>query len=149
MKSKAQIAMRKRVFSHLKIPLSIVFRFVNTWSNPKISKTIKGKAWDVSSRGLCLETEINMKDGVLEFSETEVMEKEKVLPYLVTSEKGITLAFNVPPKRKRIVITGRPIWHELASGESISRLKIGVLFTDMSGEARDIWAHYIRHAGFL
>jgi hypothetical protein len=149
MKSKVQIAVRKRVFSHLKIPLSIVFRFVSTWNNPKTSKTIKGKAWDVSSKGLCLETEINMRDGVLEFSETEVVEKEKVLPYLVLSEKDIKLAFNLPPESNRIVITGKPIWHEFASGGSISKLKIGVLFMDMPGEARDIWAHYIKHAGSL
>ena len=146
MKSKKQVFVAWRVFSHLKVPLLIDFRFMNQWNNRKRSKSIKGKAWDVSSKGLCLETEINMRDGVLEFSKTEGTEKEKVLPYLVLSEKAVTLEFNLPSSRNKTVIMGKPIWHELTSGESISKLKICVLFKDMSNEALDNWDRYINHA---
>ena len=90
-----------------------------------------------------------MRGGVLEFSETEAMEKERVLPYLVLPEKDIKLEFNLPPGRNRIVITGKPIWHQLASEGSISKLKIGVLFTDMPRESREKWAQYVKHADFL
>lgn len=146
MKSKKQIAIERRIFSHLKVPLSINFSYMSKCNNPKASKIIKGKAWDVSRKGLCLETEISMRDGVLEFSETETMEKVKVLPYLILSEKDIKLEFNLPPERDRTVITGKPIWHEFTSGRSIFKLKIGILFTDMPREALDKWARYIKHA---
>ena len=149
MKSKKQISIERRAFSHLKVPLLINFSFVSQWNNPKESKIIKGKAWDVLRKGLCLEAEIYMKDGVLEFSETEATEKVKVLPYLILSEIYITLEFDLSPERNRIVITGKPIWHELASGESISTLKIGVFFTDVSREARDKWVQYIQDSDSL
>lgn len=146
MKSKKQIFIGRRVFNHLKVPLSINFIFMSQWNNPKASKIIKGKAWDVSRTGLCLETQIDMRDGVLEFSETEATEKEKVLSYLVLSEKEIILELNLPPKGNRIVIRGKSIWHKLTSGGSISKLKIGVLFTDMPREAIGNWVRYIKHA---
>jgi len=144
MKSKQQISIERRVFSHLKVPLSIDFRFMSQWKNPRSSRIIKGKAWDVSRAGLRLETGIDMKDGVLEFSETEVEEKIRVLPYLVLSEKEIEVDLKLPSKRNEIIFTGRSIWYELASGGSISKLKIGVLFTGMTGEARDTWVRYVK-----
>lgn len=145
MKSKKQVSIERRVFSHLKVPLSINFGFMSQWKNPRSSRIIKGKAWDVSRAGLCLETEIAMRDGVLEFSETEAKEKVKVLPYLVLSEKEIKVELKLPPNRKRTVITGKSIWYELTSEGPISTLKIGVLFTDMPGEARDTWVQFIKH----
>lgn len=149
MKSKQQISIERRVFSHLKVPLSINFRFMSQWKNPRSSRIIKGKAWDVSRAGLCLETEIDMIDGVLEFSETEAREKVRVLPYLVLTKKEIKVELELPPKRNRIVITGKPVWYELASEESASKLKIGVLFTDMPRKALDTWVQYIKDADFL
>lgn len=149
MKSKKKVFIRKKVFSQLEVPLLINFSFVSQWNNPKESKIIKGKAWNVSRKGLCLEAAIYMKDGMLKFLETEATEKVKVLPYLILSEIYITLEFNLSPVRNRIIITGKPIWHELASGESISTLKIGVLFTDVSREARDKWVQYIQNSDSL
>jgi len=144
MKGKKQVFIERRIFDHLKVPLSINFRFMSQWKNPRSSRIIKGKAWDVSRTGLCLETAIEMKDGVLGFSETEAREKVRVLPYLVLTTKEIKVALKLPPKRNRIAITGKPVWYELASEESISKLKIGVLFTDMPREARDKWVRYIK-----
>lgn len=146
MKSRKRVSIERRVFSHLKIPLSINFSFMSPWKSKKAIKIIKGKAWDVSTAGLCLETAINMKDGVLEFSETEAREKVKVLPYLVLSEKEIKLELKLPPGKQGIVMTGEPIWYELASEGSISRLRVGVLFTGMPKEGQDKWAHYIRYS---
>jgi len=117
---------------------------MSQWKNPRSSRIIKGKAWDVSRAGLCLETAIEMKDGVLGFSETEVREKVRVLPYLVLTKKEIKVELELPPKRNRIVITGKPVWYALALEGSISKLKIGVLFTDMPREARDKWVRYIK-----
>jgi len=145
MKSKKRVSIERRVFSHLKDPLLVRFRFTSPWNNPKATKTIKGKAWDISRIGLCLETEIAMRDGVSEFSETEAKEKVKVLPYLVLSDKEMKVELKLRPNRKRIVVTGKSIWYELALEGSISRLKIGVLFTDMPGEARDTWVQFIKH----
>lgn len=143
MKSKKQVSIERRVFNHLKVPLSINFSFMSRGNNPKAIKTIKGKAWDVSKVGLCLETEIDMKDGVLEFSETGTKEKVKVLPYLVLSDKKIKVELKLPPGERGIVITGKPIWHELNSEGSISKLRMGVLFHDMPGETRDKWVEYM------
>ena len=148
MKSKKRVSIERRVFSHLKVPLLIDFRFMSQWNNPKTSKTIKGKAWDVSRKGLCLETEIDMRDGVLEFSETEAAEKEKVLPYLVLSEKEIELELNLPPKGNKTLVMGKPIWYEFTSGESTSRLKICVLFKGMPREVLNNWLRHIKHADF-
>ena len=117
---------------------------MSQWKNPRSSRIIKGKAWDVSRAGLCLETAIEMKDGVVGFSETEAREKVRVLPYLVLTKKEIKVELELPPKRNRIVITGKPVWYELASEGSASKLKIGVLFTDMPREARDKWVRYIK-----
>lgn len=114
MKSKMEISIERRIFSHLKDPLPVGFRFTSRWNNPKASKIIKGKVWDVSTTGVCLEAEMNVRDGVLEFSETDAREKVKVLSYLVLSEKEIKLELKLPPGEKGIVITGKPIWYELA-----------------------------------
>lgn len=145
MKGEKRISVERGVSSYLKVPLLIDFRFISRWNSPKTSKTIKGKAWDVSSKGLCLETEINMRDGVSEFSETEGAEKEKVLPYLVLSEKAVKLELNLSCGRNKTVVMGKPIWHELTSGESISKLKIRVLFKDMSRETLANWVRYIKY----
>ncbi len=117
--------------------------------NKKATKIIKGKAYDVSKAGLCLETEIHMRDGSLEFSETEAREKVRVLPYLVLSEKEIKLELKLPPEKKEIFIKGKPIWYELALEGSIFKIKIGVFFEDIPGEARNTWVQYIKHADFL
>ena len=146
MKGEKRISIERGVSSHLKVPLLIEFRFISRWNNPKTSKTIKGKAWDVSSKGLCFETEINMRDGVLEFSETEGTEKEKVLSYLVLSEKAVKLEFNLSSRRNKTVLMGKPIWHELTSGESISKLRIRVLFKDMPRETLANWVRCVKHA---
>jgi hypothetical protein len=144
MKRKKRISIKRGVSSHLKVPLLIDFRFINQWNNPKASRIIKGKAWDVSSKGLCLETEIKIRDGVLEFSETEAKEQVKVLPYLVSSEKEIEVETHLPPNKNKMLITGKPIWYEFNSGGSISKLKIGVLFKDMPRETLSKWVQYIK-----
>ena len=148
MKSKKRMFIGRRIFSLLRAPLSINFSFISRWNNPKASRIIKGKSWDVSSKGLCLETEIDMRDGVLEFSETEAAEKEKVLPYLVLSEKEIELELNLPPKGNKTLVMGKPIWYEFTSGESTSRLKICILFKGMPREVLNNWLRHIKHADF-
>lgn len=95
-----------------------------------------------------LETAINMKDGLPEFSEIEARGKIKVLLHLVLSEKEIKLELKLPPGNKGIVITGEPIWDAPASEGSISRLGVGVLFTGMPKEGQDKWAHFIRYSDF-
>ena len=143
MKSKKQIAIERRVFNHLKVPLSIDFRFMSRWNNPTADKTIRGRAYNVSKTGLCLETEIEMREGSLEFMETEGEKKLKVLPYLVSAEKRIGLALQLPPGTGRCVVRGKAIWYALNSEGSISKLKMGVLFGHMAGETRDKWAEYV------
>lgn len=71
MKSKQQVSLERGVFSHLKDPLLVGFRFTSRWNNSRASKIIRGKASDISRTGLCLETEIAMKEGVLELSDYE------------------------------------------------------------------------------
>jgi hypothetical protein len=149
MKSKKQVFIERRIFSRLKVPLSINFRLMSQWKNPRSSRIIKGRVWAVSRAGLCLETGIDMKEGVLKFSETEAEEKVRVLPYLVLSEKEIEVDLKLPPNRNEIIFTGKPLWYELASEESVSKLKMGMLFTDMPRKARDKWGRYIKHADSL
>lgn len=115
---------------------------MSRWNNPKTSKNIKGKTYDVSKAGLCLETEIQIRDGALEFMETEGEEKVKVVPYLVSSEKKMSLELNLPPGMGRYVVRGKVIWYELNSGSAISKLRMGVLFDHMPGEVRDRWVKY-------
>ena len=146
MKSKKKMFIGRRIFRLLRAPLSINFSFISRWNNPKTSRIIKGKSRGVSSKGLCLETEIDVRHGVLEFSETEGTEKEKVLPYLVLSEKEIELELNLPPGGNKTHIMGKPIWYELTSGESTSRLKICVLFKAMPRKVLNNWLRYIKHA---
>ena len=90
-----------------------------------------------------------MKDGVVGFSETEARGKVRVLPYLVLAKKEIKAELKLPPNSTSVFITGKLIWYELASEESVSKLKMGVLFTDMPRKARDKWAQYIKHADSL
>jgi len=143
MKSKKEISIERRVFKHLRVPLSIDFHFMGRWNNPKTSKTIKGKTYDVSRAGLCLETEIDMRDGSLEFMETEGEEKVKVVPYLVSSEKKMRLELRIPPGTGRCVVRGKAIWYELNSEGPIFKLRMGVLFGHMPGETRDKWVEYM------
>lgn len=143
MKSKKQISIEMRVFKRLGVPLSIDFHLMSRWNNPKTSKTIKGKAYDVSKAGLCLETEIDMRDGSLEFMETEGGERVKVVPYLVCSEKKMRLELQMPPGLGRFSVKGKAIWYELNSEGPISKLKMGVLFGHMPGETRDKWVEYM------
>jgi len=143
MKSKKQIAIERRIFNHLRVPLSIDFRFMSRWNKPKAGKTIKGRAYDVSKAGLCLETEIDMRDGSLEFMETEGEKKLKVLPYLVSSEKRMGLELHLPPGTGRYVVRGKAIWYELNSEGPIFKMKMGVLFGHIPGETRDKWVEYM------
>jgi len=122
---------------------------MSQWKNPRSSRTIKGKTWDVSRAGLCLETAIEIKDGVLGFSETEARGKVRILPYLVLAKKEIKAELKLPPNSTSVFITGKLIWYELASEESVSKLKMGVLFTDRSREAREKWAQYVKQADSL
>jgi hypothetical protein len=143
MKSKKQVSIERRVFKHLRVPLSIDFRFMSRWNDPKAGKTIKGRAYDVSKEGLCLETEIDMRDGSLEFIETEGEEKLKAIPYLVSSEKKMRLELHLPLGTKGFVFRGKAIWYELKSEDPISMLRMGVLFRAMPQEARDRWVGYM------
>ncbi len=143
MKSKKQISIERGVFKRLRVPLLIDFHLISRWNNPKTSKTIKGKAYDVSRVGLCLETEIDMRDGALEFLETEGEEKVKVVPYLVSSEKKMRLELQMPPGLGRFSVKGKVIWYELNPEGPISKLKMGLLFGHMPGETRDKWVEYM------
>jgi hypothetical protein len=146
MKSKKQVAIERRVFSHLKVPLLIHFSFVSQWDDTKASKMIKARVWDVSTTGLCLETEINMKDGVLEFSKTKAGGKVRVLPYLVSSGREIKVKLKLPPNSTSILIKGKLIWYELAREGPTVKLRMGVLFTDITREAQDQWVKYVEYA---
>ena len=112
-------------------------------NDPKAGKTIKGRAYDVSKAGHCLETEIDMRDGSLEFIETEGEEKLKAIPYLISPEKKMGLALYLPPGTRIFGVSGKAIWHELKSEDPISMLRMGVLFRHMSQEARDKWVKYM------
>ena len=147
MKSKNQVAIERRIFSHLSVPLFIDFRFISPWHHPKPTTIIKGKAYDVSKAGLCLETEIDMRDGSLEFMETGGEEKLKAIPYLVSSEKKMRLELHLPLGTRRFVVRGKAIWYELKSGDPISMLRMGVLFRHMPKEARDKWVEHLETQG--
>lgn len=149
MKGKKQIAIERRAFAHLRVPLFIDFRFIGPWHHTKPNKIIRGKAYHVAKAGLCLETEIDMRDGSLKFIGTEGEEKLSVLPYLVSSEKKMRLEVHLPPGTRRFVIMGKAIWYELKSEGSTSKLEIGVLFTHMPREVRDEWIQYVKHLDFL
>lgn len=97
----------------------------------------------MSRAGLCLETEIEMRDGALEFKETEGEEKVKVVPYLVSSEKKVRLGLNLPPGTGRCVVRGKVIWYELNSEGPISKLRMGVLFGHIPGETQDRLVEYM------
>ena len=94
-------------------------------------------------------TGFELKGWVLRFSETEAEEKLKVLPYLVSPEKEMRLELNVPPERKRVVMKGSPIWYEMNREGTMSKLKFGVLFTDMSREVRNTWVRYMERRNCL
>jgi hypothetical protein len=143
MRNWQRVSIERRAFIHLKVPLSIDFRFMSAWHQRQATKIIKGKAYDVSKEGLCLETEIDMRDGSLEFRETEGEEKLKLLPYLVSTDKKMKLELHLPPGKRRLVVRGRAVWYELNSERSLSKLKMGVLFRDMPGETLDKWVEYM------
>ena len=63
---------------------------------------MKVRAYDVSRAALCVETEIDMRGGSLEFMETEGEEKLKVLPYIFSSERKMGLELYLPPGIKDI-----------------------------------------------
>jgi hypothetical protein len=147
MKSKKQVGIERKIFNHLRVPLFIGFRFISPWHHPKPTTIIKGKVYDVSKAGFCLETEIHMRDGSLEFMETGGEEKLKVLPYLVSSEKKMRLELHLLLGTRRFVVRGKAIWYELKSGDPISMLRMGVLFRHMPQEARDEWVEHLETQG--
>jgi hypothetical protein len=90
-----------------------------------------------------------MRDGSLEFMETEGEEKLKVLPYLISSDTKMGLELYLPPGTRIFGVSGKAIWHDLNSEGSIFKLRMGVLFHDMPREAREKWAQYVKHADSL
>ena len=116
---------------------------MSRWNDPKAGETIKGRTYDVSKAGLCLETEINMRDGSREFIETEGEEKLKAIPFLVSSERKMRLELYLPLGARIFGVSGKAIWYELNSEGSISKLRMGVVFHDMPRETRDKWVEFM------
>jgi len=134
----------RRLFARLYVPLEVHFRIVDLWSKEQSSMLIKGKTWNVSYDGLCIETDAALQEGVMTFSESNGERRVKVLPFLVMEEQQLELEIILPSSRGRIIALGRVIWSELKTTETAYHLKIGVLLEELVPQERDRWNMFIR-----
>jgi hypothetical protein len=139
----------RRLFTRLYVPLGVHFRIVDLWSREQSSMLIKGKTWNVSYDGLCIETDAALDGGVMTFSASKGERKVRVLPFLVMEEQQLVLEIFLPSNRERMNALGRVIWSELETTEAAFHLKIGVLLEEMLPQERDRWNMFIREVADL
>jgi hypothetical protein len=139
----------RRLFTRLYVPLEVHFRIVDLWSREQSSMLIKGKTWNVSYDGLCIETDAALEGGVMTFSESKGERKVKVLPFLVMEEQQLELEIFLPSSREIMNALGRVIWSELETTGTAFHLKVGVLLEEMVPQGRDRWNIFIREVADL
>jgi len=146
MKAKKIGVVERRLFTRLYVPLKVHFRIVDFWSKEQSSMVIEGKTWNVSYDGLCIETDAAVREGVMTFSESGGEKRVKVLPFLVMEEQQLELEIDLPSGREKVIASGRVIWSELKSTDTMYHLKIGVFLAEMAPGERERWNHFIQHA---
>jgi hypothetical protein len=134
----------RRLFDRLYIPLKVHFRIVDLWSKEQSSMLIEGKTWNVSYDGLCIETDAELQEGVMTFSESSGEKRVKVLPFLVMEEQQLEMEINLPSDRGKVIALGRVVWSELKATDGAYHLKIGVFLEEMAPTEQDRWNHFVR-----
>jgi len=135
----------RRLFTRLRVPLRVLFKIVDLWSREQSSMDIEGETWNVSYDGLCVETDAEVQEGVMTFSESSGESRVKVLPFLVMKEQQLELEIDLPSPEGRITGLGKVIWSELKATNEIYHLKIGVFLEEFSPKEREKWNRFIRH----
>jgi hypothetical protein len=135
----------RRLFTRLRVPLTVLFKIVDLWSKEQSSRVIEGKTWNVSYDGLCVETDAVVQEGVMTFSESSGERRVKVLPFLVMKEQQVELEIDLPSPEGKIIGLGRVMWSELKATNEMYHLKIGVFLEELTAKEREKWNHFIRH----
>ncbi len=90
-----------------------------------------GRTRDVSSRGLCLETNTVMIGRIHVFVEA------------MGGESRLSLVIEIPDEDSPVETLGEVIWYDLAPKDSDFHFRAGVLFTEMEEEAKKRWRNFI------
>jgi hypothetical protein len=135
----------RRLFTRLRVPLTVLFKIVDLWSKEQSSMVIEGKTWNVSYDGLSIETDAVVQEGVMTFSESSGERRVKVLPFLVMKEQQVELEIDLPSPEGKIIGLGRVMWSELKATNEMYHLKIGVFLEKLTAKEREKWNHFIRH----
>ncbi len=145
MRAKKVGLVERRLFTRLHVPLDVHFKIVDLWSKEQSSIVIKGKTWNVSYDGLCIETGAEVQEGVMTFSESNGSKRVKILPFLVMKEQQLELEIDLLSRHAKVIALGRVIWSELRVTDKMHRLKIGVFLEEMAPRERQRWNHFIQH----
>ncbi len=145
MRAKKIGLVERRLFTRIHVPLEVHFKIVDLWSKEQSSIVIEGKTWNISHDGLCIETDAEVQEGVMTFSESNGSKRVKVLPFLVMEEQQLELEIDLPSRQGKVIALGRVIWSELRVSDEMYHLKIGVFLEEMAPRERERWNHFIQH----
>ena len=145
MRAKKIGLVERRLFTRLHVPLGVHFKIVDLWSKEQSSIVIEGKTWNISHDGLCIETDAEVQEGVMTFSESNGSKRVKVLPFLVMKEQQLELEIDLLSRQGKVISLGRVIWSELKVTNEMYHLRIGVFLEEMAPRERQRWNHFIRH----
>ncbi|UCD70531.1 MAG: hypothetical protein JSW70_05855 [Syntrophobacterales bacterium] len=145
MRAKKIGAVERRLFTRLHVPLEVHFKIVDLWSKEQSSMLIAGRTWDVSYDGLCIETDAEVQEGVMTFSESNGGKRVKVLPFLVMKERQLEVEIDLLSRKGKVIALGKVIWSELKATNKMYRVKIGVFLEEMAPGEREKWNHFIQH----
>ena len=145
MRAKKIGLVERRLFTRLHVPLEVHFKIVDLWSKEQSSIVIKGKTWNISQDGLCIETDAEVQEGVMTFSESNGGKRVKVLPFLVMKEQQLELEIDLLSRQGKVIALGRVIWSELRVTNEMYHLRIGVFLEEMAPRERQRWNHFIRY----
>ena len=95
------------------------------------SGPIPGRTRDVSDKGLCLETNTVIREGV------------HILAEAMEVEKRLLLTVEIPESEYPVDALGQVIWYDLAPTDSDFRFRAGVLFTELEEDVRKTWHRFI------